>query len=58
MILESLCIDYTVLEGTGRVGGRLFTYRFPEKEGLENFQYYVRNLVFWCFSGLYALILM
>ncbi|KAI0951722.1 hypothetical protein AcV7_007740 [Taiwanofungus camphoratus] len=32
MMLESLDIPYEVLEASPRVGGRLFTYRFSEKE--------------------------
>ena len=30
MILESLNIDYEILEGSDRIGGRMFTYRFDE----------------------------
>ena len=32
MLLESLGIDYEILEGSNRIGGRIFTYRFNESE--------------------------
>jgi hypothetical protein len=31
MILESLGIDYEILESSQRIGGRIFTYRFDEE---------------------------
>ncbi|KAH9926686.1 uncharacterized protein B0H18DRAFT_1005121 [Fomitopsis serialis] len=32
MMLESLEIDYDILEASDRIGGRLYTYKFSEKE--------------------------
>jgi cation diffusion facilitator CzcD-associated flavoprotein CzcO len=31
MILESLGIDYEILESSQRIGGRIFTHRFDEE---------------------------
>lgn len=33
MILDTLGIDYEILEASKRVGGRLFTYRFDNEDG-------------------------
>jgi monoamine oxidase len=30
VLLDSLGIDYDILEASGRVGGRIYTYRFNE----------------------------
>lgn len=30
MLLDSLGIDYDILEGSGRIGGRIYTYRFDQ----------------------------
>ncbi|KAJ7060959.1 L-amino acid oxidase [Mycena amicta] len=38
MILDSLDIKYEIMEGSGRIGGRLYTHRFPKKQG--QYQYY------------------
>lgn len=31
MLLDSLGIDYDIHEGSGRIGGRIYTYRFDQK---------------------------
>jgi len=42
MILKSLGINYTILEGhTTHVGGRIFTYRFPDYNAVTNKYSYV-----------------
>jgi len=38
LILDSLDIEYEILEATDRVGGRIFTYKFP---GGGKYDYYV-----------------
>lgn len=51
MLLDSLGIDYDIHEGSGRIGGRIFTYRFnqtawdkatPDKP--DYYDYYVSSL--------------
>ena len=42
MILDSLGIKYEILEGSGRIGGRLYTHNFPKNAG--KYQYYVSNI--------------
>lgn len=32
MLLDSLGIDYDIHEGSGRIGGRIYTYRFDQKK--------------------------
>ena len=39
MILDDLDIDYELMEGSGRTGGRLYTHKFPKNTG--DYQYYV-----------------
>ena len=39
MMLDSLGIKYEILEGSGRIGGRLYTHYFPKNSG--PYQYYV-----------------
>lgn len=41
MMLQSLGIKYEIMEGSGRVGGRLYTHNFPNNPG--KYQYYVRR---------------
>ena len=41
MILDDLDIDYELMEGSGRTGGRLYTHKFPKNTG--DYQYYVIN---------------
>lgn len=43
MILDTLGIKYEILEGSSRIGGRLYTHNFPKNQG--KYQYYV-SLVF------------
>jgi len=38
LILDSLDIEYEILEASDRIGGRIFTYKFP---GGEKYDYYV-----------------
>ena len=38
LILESLGIEFDIMEGSSRVGGRLRTHRFPKNQG--RYQYY------------------
>lgn len=38
MMLESLGIKYEIMEGSDRIGGRLFTYNFPKNRG--KYQYF------------------
>ena len=51
MILDSLGIQYDILEASNRVGGRVFTHKF-RNDGLgcprdkSRYNYYVRCLVF------------
>ena len=45
MIFETLGFKYQIIEGSGRVGGRLFTYHFPGEEKEKNkYDYFVRKL--------------
>jgi NADPH-dependent 2,4-dienoyl-CoA reductase/sulfur reductase-like enzyme len=39
MMLDSLGINYDLMEGSGRTGGRIFTYHFPKNP--DKFQYFV-----------------
>jgi len=39
LILDSLDIEYEILEASDRIGGRIFTYKFP---GGGKYDYYVR----------------
>lgn len=39
LMLESLGIKYEIMEGSGRIGGRLYTHNFPKNAG--QYQYYV-----------------
>jgi hypothetical protein len=50
MLLDTLGIDYDIHEGSGRIGGRIFTYRFDEKawdkstpDQPDYYDYYVRS---------------
>lgn len=38
MMLDSLGIKYEIMEGSGRIGGRLYTHNFPKNAG--KYQYY------------------
>ncbi|KAJ7439661.1 L-amino acid oxidase [Mycena latifolia] len=38
MMLDSLGIAYEIVEGSGRIGGRLYTHQFPKNQG--KYQYY------------------
>ena len=46
MMLDSLGIKYEILEGSGRIGGRLYTHYFPKNAG--QYQYYVSFDDFCC----------
>ncbi|KZT32830.1 FAD/NAD(P)-binding domain-containing protein [Sistotremastrum suecicum HHB10207 ss-3] len=40
LILQSLDIDFKILEASNRVGGRLYTYRFSDSVGERRYEYY------------------
>jgi len=42
MMLDSLCIKYKLIEGSGHTGGRLSTDNFPKNAG--KYQYYVSDI--------------
>jgi len=51
ILLESLGIDYEILEANTRIGGRIYTHRFDEATWLKSkpgdpayYNYYVRSL--------------
>ena len=59
MLLESLGIDYEILEGSDRVGGRIFTYRFDEAawdaskpDEPDYYNYYVRTSCWYVYRKL------
>lgn len=52
MLLDSLGIDYDIHEGSGRIGGRIYTYRFDQKawdmakpDQPAYYDYYVSSMV-------------
>ena len=47
MMLDSLGIKYELMEGSGRIGGRLYTHYFPKNSG--KYQYYVSAMSLACF---------
>lgn len=58
MLLDSIGIDYDIHEGSGRIGGRIYTYRFNQSawdkstpDEPDYYDYYVSSLT-WLTSGI------
>ena len=52
MIFETLGFKYHIIEASNRVGGRLFTYRFPGEEE-KTYDYFVRKFTHICSKSLF-----
>jgi len=57
ILLESLGIDYEILEANTRIGGRIYTHRFDEEAWWKSkpgepayYNYYVRSSRIFCFG--------